>query len=42
VLNVEDDTTQQLVKRVQIPLQNVVSVEELIPQITRAATITIT
>jgi hypothetical protein len=42
VLNVENNRTQRLVKRVKIPLQNVVSVEELIPQITRAATITIT
>jgi hypothetical protein len=42
VLNVEDNTTQRIVKRVQIPLQNVVSVEEGIPQIIRAATITIT
>jgi hypothetical protein len=42
LLNVEDNTTQRLVKRVQILLQHLVSVEEGIPQIIRAATITIT
>jgi hypothetical protein len=42
VSNVEDNTTQQLAQRVKIPLQNVVSVEEHIPQTTKAMNIIIT
>jgi hypothetical protein len=42
VLNAEDSTTKQLAKRVKIPLQNVVSVEDHIPQITKAVNIIIT
>jgi hypothetical protein len=42
VSNAENSTTQRLAKRVKIPLQNVVSVEEHIPQITKAVNIIIT
>jgi hypothetical protein len=42
VFNAEDSTIQQIVKRSQIPLQNVVYMEKRIPQVTRAVTIIIT
>jgi hypothetical protein len=42
VSNAEDSTTQQLAKRVKIPLQNVVSVEEHMPHTTKAVNIIIT
>jgi hypothetical protein len=41
-LNAEESTTQQLAQRVKIPLQNVVSLEEHMPQTTKAVNIIIT